>query len=66
VNSLEWHKRHLVQMRLSLAAKQVAFEQLLVELTDLRTQVAFRQMQIDEAELLGKEKFDSERFMRSG
>jgi hypothetical protein len=53
-------------MRLSLAAKQREFERSLVELTDLRTQVAFRQMQVDEAVLLGKGEFDPDRFLRTG
>jgi hypothetical protein len=65
VNGLEWHKQALVNMRLSLAARQRAFEQSLVELTDLRTRVAFYGIQIDEAERMGKKAFDADHFMRS-
>lgn len=62
--TIRWHKDGLAASRQWLAVREAELEDLAKSVTLYRQSLEFLAKQIQEAERLGKDGFDAERFMR--
>ena len=64
--SLEWHKECLENRKAHLLQKEEDYVRRGFEMKRLRASIEFLENQIKEAERLGKDGFDPDRFMQRG
>ena len=59
-----WHQECLKNFKVSMEQKKKQLANLTTEVARMEREAAFRQLQIDEALLMGKEKFDEDRYLQ--
>ncbi len=62
MNEVSWHKKCLKNMKSSLIRRVNELEDVKRKAKILKEEIDFYEYQIEEAEKMGKEKFDEERF----
>ena len=62
-HSIEWHKACLTNNKRYLAERIKEMLRLNIEVAELKSQTAFYEQQIEEAERRRKDGFDAEKFM---